>query len=170
MKTLLLLRHGKSDWTSNLADHDRVLAPRGEEAAGKIGRFLAELGQVPERVVSSTATRARDTAERAAKAGEWEPEIETRSDFYGIDPDQLLEWVQGVEEPTGSLLLVGHQPTWSMFAEGLIGGGNLRFPTAALARIDLHVEHWRDIDFGVGELVWHQIPRVLKKIRWPQDA
>jgi phosphohistidine phosphatase len=167
VKTLLLLRHGKSDWTSNVADHDRVLAPRGEDAAGRIGRFLAELGQVPERVVSSTAIRARDTAERAAEAGEWEPAIETRSEFYGIGPDQLLEWVQGVEEPTGSLLLVGHQPTWSMFAEGLIGGGNLRFPTAALARIDLHVERWHDVDFGCGELIWYQIPRVLKRIGWP---
>ena len=57
-----------------------------------------------------------------------------------------------------------------MFAEGLIGGGNLRFPTAALARIDLHAERWRDVDFGCGELVWRQIPRVLKGIGWPSDS
>jgi phosphohistidine phosphatase len=170
VKTLLLLRHGKSDWTSDLADHDRALTPRGKDAARRIGRFLADLGQVPERVVSSSAVRARNTAERAAKAGEWESKIETRSEFYGIDPEQLLEWIRGVEEPTGSLLLVGHQPTWSVFAESLIGGGNLRFPTAALVRIDLQVERWRDVDFGCGELVWHQIPRVLKGIGWPRDS
>jgi phosphohistidine phosphatase len=169
MKILLLLRHGKSDWTADLADHDRPLAPRGRDAAGRIGRFLADLGQVPERVVSSTAVRARDTAKRAAKVGEWVPEIETTDEFYGIDPDRLLAWIHGVEEPAGSLLLVGHQPTWSMFAEGLIGGGNLRFPTAALARINLHVERWADVYPGCGELVWYQIPRVLKRIGWPAD-
>ena len=42
MKTWLLLRHGKSDWTSNVADHDRVLAPRGEDAAD--GQTVADVG------------------------------------------------------------------------------------------------------------------------------
>lgn len=170
MKFLLLLRHGKSDWSADLADHDRPLAPRGRDAAGRMGRFLGDLGQVPERVVSSTAVRARDTARRAAECGDWIPEIETLNDFYGIDPDQLLDWVQSVEEPTGSLLLVGHEPTWSTFAESMIGGGSLRFPTAALARINLHVERWADVCPGCGELVWFQIPRVLKGIGWPADA
>jgi phosphohistidine phosphatase len=166
----MLLRHGKSDWNSSCADHDRPLAPRGEDAADRIGRFLAELGQVPERVVSSTATRARDTAERATLAGKWAPEIEFKNEFYGSAPDQLLKWVQRVDDATTSLLLVGHQPTWSMFAEGLIGGGNIRFPTAALARIDLHVGRWSDVEFGCGELVWFQIPRVLQGLGRPPDA
>lgn len=166
----MLLRHGKSDWNSNCADHDRTLAPRGEDAAERVGRLLAELGQVPDRVVSSTATRARDTAERAALAGKWAPSVELQSEFYGTGPDELLEWVRRVEEPAGSLLLVGHQPTWSMFTEGLIGGGNVRFPTAALARVDLHVQRWADVQFGCGELVWFQIPRVLKGIGWPVDS
>jgi len=169
VKTLMLLRHGKSDWASNCADHDRFLAPRGEDAADRVGRFLTELEQVPERVVSSTATRARDTAERAALAGNWTPAVERQSSFYGTGPDEMLEWIQRVEEPTGSLLLVGHQPTWSMLAEGLIGGGNIRFPTAALARIDLHVAHWADAQYGCGELVWFQLPRVLKGIGFPTD-
>jgi len=169
VKTLLLLRHGKSDWTSGVADHDRVLAPRGEDAAARVGRFLAELGQVPDRAVSSTAVRARETAEQAAVAGKWSPEIELRSGFYGTGPDELLEWIRQVDDVTNSLLLVGHQPTWSLLAEGLIGGGNLRFPTAAIARIDLHVERWRDVEFGSGELVWFQLPRLLKGIGWPAD-
>lgn len=166
----MLLRHGKSDWNSNCADHDRTLAPRGEDAAERVGRFLSALGQVPERVVSSTATRARDTAERAALAGEWTPKVELQSEFYGSGPDQLLEWVHHVDDATDSLLLVGHQPTWSMLTEGLIGGGNVRFPTAALARIDLQVQHWSDVQCGCGELVWFQIPRVLKGLDWPPDA
>lgn len=170
MKTLMLLRHGKSDWNSNCADHDRVLAPRGEDAAERIGRYLAALGQVPDRVVSSTATRAHETAERAALAGRWEPEVELQREFYGTSADQLLEWIQRVDNATDSLLLVGHQPTWSMFTEGLIGGGNVRFPTAGLARIDLHVQSWGDVQFGCGELVWFQIPRVLKELGWPPDV
>lgn len=167
MKTLLLLRHAKSDWTSAVADHDRTLAPRGEDAAVRIGRLLAELDQVPDRVVSSTALRARETAERAAEAGGWLREIEFQSSFYGAGPDDLLEWIRRADDAAQSMLLVGHQPTWSLLAEGLIGGGRLRFPTAALARIELHAEKWSDVGFGCGELAWLQLPRLLKQIGWP---
>ena len=69
MKTVYLLRHGKSDWNSGHADHDRILAPRGEDAAHRVGRFLAAIDQVPDRVVSSTAVRACTTAELATQAG-----------------------------------------------------------------------------------------------------
>ena len=80
----------------------------------------------------------------------------------------LLEWVRNnIGDETGSVLLVGHQPTWSLFAGGLIGGGQLRYPTAALAKIRLHVDRWRDIDYGRGELVWFQLPRALKSIGFP---
>ncbi len=126
--------------------------------------LLRNLGEVPDRIVASTAVRARETVRLAREAGEWSPEIELEASFYGTDPDQLLEWVRRVDDETDSLLLAGHQPTWSLFASRLIGGGQLRYPTAALAKLGLHVDRWRDADFGCAELVWFQLPRVLKQI------
>ena len=164
MKTLYLLRHGKSDWNSGLPDHERTLAPRGVDAAHRIGRLLRELDEVPDRIVASTAERARETVRLAKEAGAWSPEVELEAGFYGTDPEHLLDWVRRVDDATNSILLAGHQPTWSLFASGLIGGGQLRYPTAALAKIGLHVERWRDVDLGCGELVWFQLPRVLKRI------
>jgi phosphohistidine phosphatase len=169
MKTLYLLRHAKSDWDSGGPDHDRTLAPRGVDAAQRIGRLLAEIGQIPDRVVSSSATRAQTTAQLAATAGNWGTDVETDRALYDTGPDDMLAWLRCMNDATISLMLVGHQPTWSLLAEGLIGGGRLRFPTAALARIDLHLEHWRETEFGHGELVWFQIPRVLKSLDWPPD-
>lgn len=167
MKTLFLLRHGKSDWSFDEPDHERTLAPRGHDAAQRMGRFLAAIEQVPQRVVSSSAVRARDTARLAAEAGGWSREVELDGELYETGPDAMLDWLRRVNDGTASLLLAGHQPTWSLLAEGLIGGGNLRFPTAALARIDLHVESWSETEYGCGELVWFQLPRLLKKIQWP---
>ena len=168
MKTLYLLRHGKSDWNNDSGgDHERTLAPRGVDAARRMGRFLAALGQVPDRVVSSTAVRARDTAQLAAEAGEWSCEVELDGKLYETGPERMAEWLRLVDDATGSLLIVGHQPTWSLLAGGLIGGGQLRFPTAALARIDLTIRHWREIEFGCGELVWFQLPRALREIDCP---
>jgi hypothetical protein len=34
-------------------------------------------------------------------------------------------------------------------------------------RLDLHIKRWRDADFGCGEMVWFQLPRLLKGIGWP---
>ena len=167
LKTLFLLRHAKSDWHGESPDHERTLAPRGHDAAQRIGRFLSEIGQLPERVVSSTAVRARETVRLAALAGEWSTELELDSNLYDTSAERMLEWLHGVDDTTNSVLLAGHQPTWSLLAGGLIGGGQIRFPTAALARIDLHIERWRDVDFGCGELVWFQLPRLLKGIGWP---
>ena len=167
MKTIYLLRHGKSDWDSSCADHERPLAPRGIDAAERIGRLLRSLDEVPDRIVASTAERARETLRLAREAGEWVPEIDLEAGFYGADPEFLLEWVRNhVDDATDSILLTGHEPTWSLFAGGLIGGGQLRYPTAALAKIRLHIDRWRDVDFGRGELIWFQLPRVLKGIGW----
>ena len=41
MKTLILVRHAKSDWPENTDDFDRPLAERGLEDAVKMSKFLS---------------------------------------------------------------------------------------------------------------------------------
>ena len=72
MRSLILFRHGKSDWDAPFAsDHERPLTNRGKEAARLMGRFLQQTGQIPDLAVSSSAQRARDTQQLAARAGHW---------------------------------------------------------------------------------------------------
>ena len=60
MKTLLILRHAKSSWKdSSLTDHDRPLNKRGKQDAPRMGKFLLQQGLTPDRIISSTAKRAR---------------------------------------------------------------------------------------------------------------
>jgi phosphohistidine phosphatase len=48
MKTLLLLRHAKSDWDDpSLRDFDRPLAARGKRDAPEIGKALRKRGPFP---------------------------------------------------------------------------------------------------------------------------
>ena len=69
MKKLLLLRHAKSSWSDDgLPDHDRPLNKRGKKTAPQMGRLLVERDLVPDLIVSSSAKRARKTAEAVAKA------------------------------------------------------------------------------------------------------
>lgn len=168
MKTVLLFRHGKSDWDADYgADHDRPLAKRGKVAARLMGTYLASLRQVPERVYTSSAVRASDSIRRAARAGDWTCPVETSDELYRAAPEQVLDLIRRCEDAVGRILLAGHEPTWSLLAGGLIGEANLKFPTAAMARIDLAVESWREAEFGKGILVWLVTPKLLAAIGWP---
>lgn len=162
MKTLILFRHGKSDWDAPFGvDHERPLAKRGRRSAQVMGRFLAASGQEPDSIVTSTAIRARDTVRLASRAGGWSAPIRETQDLYGAGPQGVLSLVRAEPDTVQTLLLAGHEPTWSHTAGVLTGGGNIRFPTAAMARIDFDVFSWREVDFGLGQLIWLVPPKTL---------
>jgi phosphohistidine phosphatase len=162
VKRLYLLRHAKSDWGGAAeSDHERPLAERGRSAAGLVGRFLAELGQVPDRVVSSSAVRAATTAQLACEAGGWDLEVEIRTELYDASPAVLLALIQDQSEEVESLMLVGHEPVWSETAGVLLGGARVKMVTAALARIDFAASRWRDVEAGIGLLAWLVTPKLL---------
>jgi phosphohistidine phosphatase len=162
MKTLILFRHGKSDWDSTYeADFDRPLARRGRKAARRMGRFLSDIGLVPDSVVASSALRARDTADLAASEGGWRADIRTTPVLYESTPDVVLDLIRAEPGSTNVLLLVGHEPTWSETAGRLIGNGHLRVPTAAMVCITFDLDDWALAGFGSGELAWLITPKMI---------
>jgi len=87
MKSVLVLRHGKSTWKHlELADHDRPLNERGKRDAPLMGRLLKKEDLVPEIIISSTARRARSTAEAVAKASRYKGEIILDKSLYADMP------------------------------------------------------------------------------------
>jgi phosphohistidine phosphatase len=157
-----LLRHGKSDWEADYADdRARPLARRGRKAAKTIGQFLAHAQQVPDAAITSPALRAEDTLRLAMKAGGWTCPVRAAAGLYGAGVSGLLEEIRTEPASTGLLLAVGHEPTWSDAITAFIGGGTVRFPTAAVARVDFDVERWVDVRSGTGELAWIVPPRLL---------
>ena len=155
MLSLILFRHGKSDWDAPYAsDHERPLAQRGRDASRMMGRLLSHTHQVPELAVSSSALRARDSLHIAARAGRWHCPMRIESALYESSAPEVLNWVRGLEENPGSLLLTGHEPTWSDLAGRLIGDAALKVPTGAMLRIDINIERWEQLAFGLGELRW----------------
>ena len=162
MKTVLLLRHGKSDWNAPSGfDAERPLAPRGVRTAALMGRFITEAETAPDLAVTSPAVRARTTLQIAAKAGGWEAAQKIEPGIYGGSAATVAELVRATPDDVDTLLLTGHQPTWSILAGSLIGGGHLAFPTAAVACIDLGIASWQDAAEGRGELRWFVTPRIL---------
>jgi len=161
-KTLILFRHAKSDWDSDTGlDHDRPLAQRGIEAAKAMGKLLSEVGHLPELAISSTALRARTTLELAIEGGDWGCRHELDERLYETNPPAALRFVKGLPRDLSSVMLVGHETTWSELTALLTGGGTVRFPTAGMVRLDFDCDSWHSIEPGSGELVWFIPPRFV---------
>ena len=162
MKSILLFRHGKSEWNTYYdSDHNRPLAPRGIKAAKKMGVFLANKNQMPDLVISSTAVRARATVELAMKEGKWPSAMILESAIYGGPPTILLSIAQSQLESVESICFVGHEPNFSMFISQACGLSHIQFTTANIAKIDFNVNEWKEIEFGSGTLDWIQRPKEL---------
>lgn len=158
--SLVLFRHAKSDWEAEFAtDHERPLAKRGRKAAASMGRVLQSAGQLPALVLCSTATRTRDTLELAIAAGGWRVTVSHQDDLYDASPEALLALVRRAPDQASPLMLVGHEPSLSELIRLCIGGGNVRVPTAAMARIDFPATRWSEIVPATGELIWLLQPR-----------
>ncbi len=163
MKTLLILRHAKSSWNDpTLSDHDRPLNKRGKRDAPNMGRLIRTEGLVPGLILSSTAKRARRTAEAVAEYSGYEHEIRFTRDLYHADPEDYLYLLRNLSDEFDSVMVVGHNPGQQELLEILTGDVE-HFPTAALAQVSLPIQSWGELDEyteGTLEYLWR--PREIR--------
>ena len=162
MKTVLIFRHGKSDWNASYEhDHERPLAVRGRKASEAMGRWLAARGPMPDCILCSTAERARQTCMYAMAGGIAAP-VTYHHRLYDAVPDTLLHLIRVQQDEVACMMFVGHQPSCSLITELLAGRSTGRFPTATMACVTLPIMSWADARWGVGSLAWLQRPRELQ--------
>jgi phosphohistidine phosphatase len=157
MKTLVLLRHGKSSWESPaLRDFDRPLTPRGRGAAELMGEELRRRGLRFDLVLASPARRAADTLQLFEGAFGESLNIRFDEDVYAASWPTLLKIIQRTDRKVGSLLIVGHNPGLQNLAVELAGedkaGMGSHFPTATAVTLTLAVKSWKDVQPGTGTI------------------
>lgn len=135
-RTLVLLRHAKSDWTHDVADADRPLAKRGRRQAPEAGRWLAAHLDRIDLAVVSPATRARSTWELASAELSAPPEVRVDDRVYAASVGELLEVVRELPERCGTVVLVGHNPGLEELVDALTDTWT-PMPTSAIAVVDL---------------------------------
>lgn len=179
MKYLTLIRHAKSSWeAAGLADHDRPLNDRGERNAPMVARFLARtyLGTngipailpLPDRLVSSTAVRARATAELMQPELAVGPEsIVLDGRVYHAEPRALLQVVREFDDSWNHVIMFGHNPGMSDFADQLLRRRAIdEMPTCAAAVIELPWEVWSAAAWNEARLIGYVTPKLIEK-RFP---
>jgi phosphohistidine phosphatase len=170
-RTLILLRHAKSDYPNGVADHDRPLAPRGQREAGLAGDWLRSDSLIDpqvQAVLCSTATRTRETLARTGLNAE----VRFVDRLYGAAPGGVIDEINGTEDAFGfdvrSLLVIGHEPAMSQLALGLAGAEgtdfgaaeriSTKYPTSAMAVLRVGGP-WRSVELGSAALVGFYVPR-----------
>jgi len=162
----MLMRHAKSDWDAGATDdHSRPLNKRGKRSAERMGEVVRDLGLVPDLVVSSTATRARSTAELARLSGGWASRLILEDGLYGAGVEETLSVAASHGDGSTRLMLVGHQPTWSMLVHQL-SGSSADMKTACVAEIALTLESWAELPFSAGDLTALHNPRLHFGSEW----
>jgi phosphohistidine phosphatase len=167
-RTLLLLRHAKSDYPEGVADHDRPLAPRGVREAGLAGDWLRAHAPAVDSVLCSSAARTRETLARTRI----EAPVEFSDRLYDATPDAIIEEINDVDSlfnhDVETLLVIGHEPAMSQVALGLAteDGSNptaaesisTKFPTSAIAVLRTG-EPWDQLTLSGAALVTFHVPR-----------
>lgn len=167
-RTLLLLRHAKSDYPTGVADHERPLAKRGIREAGLAGDWLRAHIPAVDAVLCSTATRTRETFVRTGL----DVPVQYRDRLYDASPGMVIDEINAVasrfDTDVQTLLVIGHEPAMSHVALGLADaeGSNstaaehisTKFPTSAIAVLRTSAP-WDQLALRGAALVTFHVPR-----------
>jgi phosphohistidine phosphatase len=163
MKTLLILRHAKTQSDAPAGDHARELTERGHRNAAAMGAYIQNLIGTPDAIITSDATRARQTAEIVAPAVAFAAPFTVEPRIYAADLATLLAVVQRIPDEVQTAIIVGHNPGFEELAASLAGKPEqgVRLPTAGLALLEFDVDRWDSVRAGGGRLREVAAPRTI---------
>jgi phosphohistidine phosphatase len=142
MKTLFVLRHGHAATeTGGASDHERELTPRGASEVERAAQRLVSRGNLPSSILSSTARRARQTAELCASAFGAAPELHLLDELYLAPPPSYLAALAGLGGEHASVMVVGHNPGLEALIYWLTERSE-HLATASLVEVELDIDAW----------------------------
>jgi phosphohistidine phosphatase len=161
MKTLTILRHAKSSWQdSSLADHDRPLNKRGQRDAPVMGERTQQAGIRPSLILSSPAVRAWTTAKLVAKEISYPIEFLQRDErLYHAGVRRIIEVLAEQDVAFNSIMIVGHNPGFTDFANHLLPGLTRNIPTCGLVSVTLDSDDWNLKKKKNAELAVYDFPK-----------
>ena len=164
MKTLFLMRHAKSSWKEDgLDDHERPLKKRGKKDIKLIAKVMKKNNFNPDLIITSSAVRAKDTADLLAEALGYKGKIVVSDDLYMGEPADYMKILQGIKDKYDSVLIVGHNPGLEAYLQ-IIDGEIEALPTAGLGYLMLAIDEWSEITLEtMGDLVGFWKPKDLRE-------
>ena len=157
MKTLLLMRHGKSSWKDGKHGEDKLrpLNKKGEKDAHKMVELLAEKKLFPQVILTSTALRARQTANVFLVHCYGEINFIALDDLFMAEPPALREVLRSVPDRAEKVMIIGHNPGLETLLQVLTGAVESLSP-GSIAYLELPIDHWSELDAGIQVEKWEK--------------
>jgi phosphohistidine phosphatase len=164
MKTLLLMRHAKSSWKDpKLADHERPINKRGRRDAPMMGHILVDRELIPQRILSSSALRARQTAEALANASAYPGDVTYLDELYMAEAEGYIDVLRELPNEIERVMVIGHNPGVETLLQ-ILSSRIESLPTAVIAHLILPIERWSDLSLDTtGDLIDIWIPKEMRE-------
>lgn len=164
MKQLYIARHGKSSWDiSSISDHERPLIEKGIKRTRLIADYLLKNNDKPDLIISSFAVRAYETASLIAETLSYPKEnIRIENNLYHSDIDILFDHLYSLPNSVNSVMMVGHNPTFTEFANYFLKDKMDWLPTSAIVCITFKTDKWENIHRAKKNLRFVVSPKKLK--------
>ena len=147
MKHITLIRHAKSAWDNpQLGDFDRPLGKRGQQDAPRMGKRLDAANFSPDVVISSSATRAVQTAESIVQELKSKPKLKFERKLYMAGSNDILDLIKHCDDSLQHIAIVSHNPGITALAN-LLGTEFIEnIPTAGIVQFKIDIKRWSGLE------------------------
>ena len=163
MKTLYVMRHAKASWDfPDLPDVERPIVEKGIYNTKLIVAELNNKKTTPDLIISSHAKRAIETAKIIATGINYPIEkIETNKHIYMADKDDIFNIIFGVKNSLDAIMIIGHNPTLTQFANLFLDEKINILPTSGVISICFETGDWEGIINAPNKINFTLFPRLL---------
>ncbi len=150
-KLLLLIRHTQSAGIQgNKSDFERPLTAEGRTFANNLGAIILQKAFRPDYILSSSARRARQTAELINKKLRIPEACQLFSDdLYTASANNWRDQIGLLPSNASCVLLVGHNPTLSELASSFTDA-NINLAPGGVIGFAYEIKHWYALN-GIGK-------------------
>lgn len=154
-KTLYLMRHAEAGPKEGRKDdRSRELTPAGIRAARQAGDWLHQQKITLDLLVSSDALRAEQTIRLVAEGLALDsPRILLDDTLYEASLRQLLDYINQLDDSYNHVLIVGHNPAITYFAEYLTKAEIRDMSPGSIIVIRFELASWKEVSQNTGAIV-----------------
>ena len=163
MKTLIVVRHAKSNWANiGERDFDRGLSERGKTDAPQMAKKLLDTDIKIDAFISSTAKRARKTAKAFIEAfGKTKDDIILLDELYNAPAEKFYKIITGLKDEQQSIAIFAHNPGITDFVNSLCATRIDEMPTCGVFAVKIPVTDWQHFTEAKKEFLFFKYPKEI---------
>jgi phosphohistidine phosphatase len=161
MKTLILVRHAKSDWGhEGLDDLDRPLNDRGKKDAPEMAKRTKEKIPKIDLMIASSAKRARKTAKYFAEQYKYDKaDIRIEPKLYEESTSAYSDVILTIADKVDTVAFFAHNPTITNYANSLSQVRTDGIPTCGVFAVQADVKSWNEFAKAEKHFLFYDYPK-----------